>query len=310
MTDTSSYPIHWQTFLSPRYWPTWLGFSLLWLLSRLPYDKQLTIGRQIGSLVWHLLPDRRRVTLTNLAMAFPDISIDDRTQMAREVYAHVGMSIAEGASLWFRPASFFDKRFELVGADKLEAALALNRGVILLQAHFSLLEMNAAIIGPRFPVSAVFDPPKNALFAAFLANRRSRYLKSLIDNRQMRQMIRKLKQGEVVWYSPDQSVALSHGGIETRYFKQPVLTTAGTRRIASMTGAVVLPLIPTRHGNTGRYSLTIGQPMSIDSDDDRQATQQVNDMFEAQVRSQPEQYFWMHKRFKPPNEAYANPYKR
>ncbi|MFK7993828.1 MAG: lysophospholipid acyltransferase family protein [Granulosicoccus sp.] len=310
MTDTSSYPINWRSFLSPKYWPTWLGFLLLWLLSRLPYDIQLGIGRQIGSLVWYLLPSRRRVTLTNLAIGFPDMSAAARTQLARKVYAHVGMSIAEGASLWFRPAHFFDKRFEIVGAENLQTALSSKRGVILLQAHFSLLEMNAAILGPLFPVSAVFDPPKNELFAAFLANRRSRYLQSLIDNRQMRQMIRKLKTNEVVWYSPDQSVSRSHGGIETEFFGQPVLTTAGTRRIASMTGAAVLPLMPTRHGNTGRYTLTIGKPIRLTSDDDKGATQQVNDIFEAQVRSQPEQYFWMHKRFKPPSQSQTNPYQR
>lgn len=310
MADTSSHPLHWKAYLSPRYWPTWLGFAVLWLLSRLPYDGQLSVGRSIGRLFWHILPSRRRVTLINLAIGFPDLGSDDREQMARNVYDHVGMSIAEGASLWFRPASYFDDRFELVGAKNLEDALSLGHGVILLQAHFSLLEMNAAILGPRYPVSAVFDPPKNLLFADFLANRRARFLRSLIDNRQMRQMIRTLKKGEIVWYSPDQSVSRSHGGIDTRFFNQPVLTTAGTRRIAAMTGAVVLPLIPTRHGNSGRYTLNIGLPISINSDDDQLVTQQVNDMFEAQVREQPEQYFWMHKRFKPPSPSHENPYQR
>ncbi len=283
---------------------------MLWLLSRLPYDAQLSVGRYIGKLVWHVLPSRRRVTMTNLAIGFPDLDVAAREQMARKVYDHVGMSIAEGASLWFRPVSFFDQRFELIGAENLEEALSFGRGVILLQAHFSLLEMNAAILGPRYPVSAVFDPPKNPLFADFLANRRARFLQSLIDNRQMRQMIRTLKKGEIVWYSPDQSVSRSHGGIDTRFFNQPVLTTAGTRRIAGMTGAVVLPLIPTRHGNTGRYTLNIGTPLEFSSDDDQLVTQQVNDMFERQVREQPEQYFWMHKRFKPPSSSHGNPYRQ
>jgi len=310
MTDSATQPILWRSFLSPRYWPTWSGIALLWVLSRFPYDIQLAVGRKIGTLTWHLLPSRRRVTLTNLSIGFPDISSEARTLMGRTVYAHVGMSIAEGASLWFRPLDFYESRFELVGVENLEAALSVKKGVILLQAHFSLLEMNAAILGPRYPVSAVFDPPKNALFAAFLTNRRSRFLQALIDNRQMRQMIRKLKQGEIVWYSPDQSVSRHHGGIETQFFGQPVLTTAGTRRIASMTGATVLPLIPTRHGNTGRYTLKIGQALVLNSDDDQIATQQVNDMLEAQVRLQPEQYFWMHKRFKPPGPEQKDPYKQ
>lgn len=308
MSDSSAHSIVWKSFLAPRYWPTWLGIALLWLLSRLPYDSQLRLGRQLGKLTWYALPDRRRVTITNLAIAFPELTDDARELLARKVYSHVGMSIAEGASLWFRPVNFYEQRFELLGTAHLEDALSLNRGVILLQAHFSLLEMNAAIIGPRYPASAVFDSPKNPLFAAFLINRRARFLQALIDNKQMRKMIRKLKEGEIVWYSPDQSVAKSHGGIETTFFGQPVLSTAGTRRIARMTGAVILPLIPTRHGNTGRYTLSIGEPLVTDSEDDHAATQQLNDMFEAQVRTQPEQYFWMHKRFKPPSPQYPDPY--
>ncbi len=310
MTDTSSHPVRWQSYLSPRYWPTWLGFAMLWLMSRLPFDIQLAVGRSIGKLIWHLLPSRRRVTLINIAIGFPDLSDDDREQMARKVYDNIGMSIAEAASLWFRPSSFFTDRFELLGAKNLDDALALGRGVILLQAHFSLIEINAAIMGPQYPISVVFDPPKNPLFDNLLANRRVLYLKALIENRQMRKMIRTLKKGEVVWYSPDQSVSLSHGGIETLFFNQPVLTTAGTRRISAMTGAVVLPFVPTRHGNTGRYTVNIGEPIPITSDDDHVVTQQINDVFEAQIREQPEQYFWVHKRFKPPSPSHENPYKR
>lgn len=278
-------------------------------VSRLSYNAQLALGRGIGSLAWHALPSRRRVTLTNLAIAFPEWTEQKRATVAREVYAHVGMSISEGASLWFRPLHFYDHRFELKNSERIDEALAQGKGVILLQAHFSLLEMNASVIGPRYPTSAVFDAPKNDLFAAFLANRRSRFLQSLIDNRQMRQMVRKLKQGEIVWYSPDQSVSRSHGGIETTFFGHPVLTTSGTRRIASMTHAVVLPMVPTRHSDTGRYTLSIGEPIELTSDDDVLATQQINDIFEAQIRTQPEQYFWMHKRFKPPGPEFENPYK-
>lgn len=310
MSDKTNQSVFTPAFLSPVYWPTWIGIAILWLLSRLPYDTQLWVGRGIGKLAWHILPSRKRATLTNISIAFPDKTETEKQHIAATVYDHVGMSIAEGASLWFRPVEFYSNRFELVGAENLEVALALNKGVILLQAHFSLLEMNAAILGPRYPVSAVFDPPKNDLFSAFLISRRKRFLQALIDNRQMRQMVRKLKEGEIVWYSPDQSVSRSHGGIETTFFSHPVLTTAGTRRIASMTGAAIVPLLPTRHGNTGRYTLKIEPPITIDTKDDTLATQTVNDLFEEQVRSQPEQYFWMHKRFKPPSPNHSNPYQR
>ena len=310
MTDNQAHAFHWQSFLAPRHWASWLGFSLLWLLSRLPFDTQLLVGRMIGKLVWLALPGRKRVTLTNLGFAFPEKSKQQKIELARQVYDHVGMTIAEEASLWFRPADFYLDRFDVHGSEHLDHALKLNRGVVLLQAHFSLIEINMAKLGPLYPISVVFDPPKNELFAAFLANRRARFLRSLVDNRQMRQMIRKLKQGEVVWYSPDQSVSLSRGGVETTFFGQPVLTTAGTGRIAKMTGAQVLPFVPTRHADSGRYTIRIGEALTFDGSDEQVATQKINELFESQIRQQPEQYFWMHKRFKPPpGRGYINPYK-
>ncbi len=281
---------------------------MLWLLSRLPFDIQLSLGRQIGKIIWHAAPDRRRVTLINLSIAFPEMSDTELNKLARTVYSHVGMSVSEMATLWFRPASFILPRFTLEGIEHLEKALSQGRGIILLQAHFTLIDFNAPIFREHFPFSVVFDPPKNKLFAAFLENRRNVYVEAAIENRQTRIMIRRLRQGGIVWYSPDQSVGRRHGAIDTQFFGHPVLTTVGTRRIASMTNAIVVPLIPTRHGNTGRYTLRIGQPIDIDSEDDLKATQQVNDIFEAQIREQPEQYFWMHKRFKPPGPQYKNPY--
>ncbi|MDC0434216.1 lysophospholipid acyltransferase family protein [bacterium] len=309
MTDNQIHAFHWHLFLAPKHWASWIGFFLLWLLSRLPFDTQLSIGRLIGKLAWIALPGRKSVTLTNLGFAFPEKSEQQKLKLARQVYDHVGMTIAEEASLWFRPADFYLDRFDVHGTEHLDDALKLGRGVVLLQAHFSLIEINMAKLGPVYPISVVFDPPKNELFAAFLANRRARFLRSLVDNRQMRPMIRKLKQGEVVWYSPDQSVSLSRGGIETTFFGQPVLTTAGTGRIAGMTGAQVLPFVPTRHSDTGRYTIRIGEVLTFEGPDEKMATQKINDLFESQIRQQPEQYFWMHKRFKPPpGQGYKNPY--
>lgn len=308
--ENPTQPFAWKSFLAPKHWPTWFGLSLLWLISRLPYDTQLSLGRKIGMLAWHILPSRRKVTLTNLTIAFPDMANDERIELAKEAYSNIGMSISENASLWFRPADFYVDRFTLVGSEHIDAALKKNRGVILLQAHFSLLEMHAALLGPLYPISAVFDPPKNPLFDSFLARQRERYMQSVIDNRQIRRMVKKIKQGEIVWYSPDQSVSRAHGGIETRFFGYPVLTTAGTRRIAAMTGAIVLPVLPTRHANGVRYTIAIGEPLDFVNDDDQQVTQQVNDLFETQVRSQPEQYFWMHKRFKPVSPNHPDPYKK
>ena len=121
-------------------------------------------------------------------------------------------------------------------------------------------------------------------------------------------MVRCLRRGEMVWYSPDQSVSVNHGGIVTQYFRQPALTTSGTARILKMTGATIIPFIPTRSEDGSGYTFKFGEPLTLDTSDPVLATQRVNDELEAHVRTQPEQYLWAHKRFKQPSKNHANPY--
>lgn len=267
----------------------------------------LQTGKRLGMLLYHTLQSRRRIALINLSLAYPQKTEPERRQIAKQTFAHIGMAAVETAWLWFRwPDPMGEVKFE--GVEHLEAAIEADKGVILLQAHFTVLELCGPIIGERWPVSAVYDPPKNPLFAAYLLHQRSRHLAGLIDNRGIRQMVRKLKQGEIVWFSPDQYVAASHGGINARYFDQPSLTTSGTARIVALTGAAVIPLVPTRHDDGRRYTFTFHPPLCLDAANALKVTQQVNDQMEIDIRSQPEQYLWVHKRFKPPEADMPNPY--
>jgi KDO2-lipid IV(A) lauroyltransferase len=307
--DTPGDKFPWHEYRAPVYWPTRIGIGCVWLLSRLPFNGQLAVGRGLGMLLYYLLPGRRRITMINLRLAFPEQPDTQRKKLARSTYRHIGMGIAETACAWFRPVAYISSRFDLHGREHLDTALASGHGVILLQAHFTVLDLCAGVICSHWPAAAVYDKPKNPLFAAYMSWQRKRVMTELIDNQDIRSMIRRLRRGEIVWYSPDQSVSRSHGGIPTRYFDQPVNTTSGTARIVAMTGAVIIPYIPTRHADTGRYTLRFNAPLDIDSSDTEASTQAVNDLFEAQVWAQPEQYLWVHKRFKVPSGDYPDPYR-
>ncbi|MDO6461211.1 lysophospholipid acyltransferase family protein [Granulosicoccaceae sp. 1_MG-2023] len=299
-------------YLAPRHWPTWAGLSAIWLFSRLSFDRQLGAGRQLGKLLYHALPSRRRVCLTNLQIAFPDLDEASRIRLAKRVYMHLGYSIAEMASLWFRPIREFDDRVTLIGREHVEAAWADGRGVILLQAHFSTLELCgswlARELGER--CCAVYDNPKNPLYAALLRAKRARYVNTLIENTDIRKMVRRLRKGDLVWYSPDQAVKRRNGGIDTLFFGRQVLTTPGTSRIASMTNAVILPYCAVRdRSRPGHYILTIRPPVDgLASGDAAADTNAMNQLFEEQIRRFPAQYFWVHKRFKRADKSQPDPY--
>lgn len=281
----------------------------MWLLSRLPFDVQLKVGRGLGTLLYYLLPSRRSVTLTNLALAFPEMTASDRARLAKINYKHVGMGVAEAATFWFRPTRDYVDRFTLVNTQYLEDALAQGKGVILLQAHFTLVDFTACIMCQHYQTFAVYAKSKNAMFGALLKNRRERYMQAMIENRDIRRMVRLLKKGAIIWYSPDQHVASHRGGIPIPFFDHPAMTTPGTARIASMTGSIVVPVVPTRIVKEGRYELAFFPPLDLTDLDVETATKKVNQLFETQVRTQPDQYLWMHKRFKPVNSSVPNPYR-
>ncbi len=279
------------------------------MLSRLPFRWQLFIGAALGRLLYYALPSRREICHINLRLAFPELSDSRLKQLAKSVYRNIGYTVAEISSLWFDPIEKHAHRFELTGLNNLHLAQQQGHGVILLQAHFNTLEFCGAWLATKIKVSAVYDNPKNPLYAAFLKNRRQRNIEETIDNRDIRSMVKKLKAGGIVWYSPDQSVKKRDGGINTQFFDQPVLTTPGTSRMAKLTNAKILPYLAVRTKTPGKYQLKIFPMLDYLPGDDIVAdTNNVNRLFESHIRDYPEQYFWVHKRFKRPSDDLPDPY--
>ena len=303
-------PFPWRDYLAPRHWPTWLGLGALRLIAALPFDGALAFGRRIGPVAMRLIPERARVTDTNLALAFPGLDADARARLATRTFRQIGMAFAETAWQWHRDPAGYTDRFEIRGAEHLDAAVARGRGVILLQAHFTLIDLSGHAMCTRWPISCVYDPPKNPLYRDVQERQRLRWMVSIIPNRDIRSMVRRLRGGGIVWFSPDQSVAAARGGVPTRFFDVPVSTSSGTARMLAMTGAALVPLVPVRSEDGSRYTLSLLPAVELDTGDVTAATQAVNDLLEAQVRAHPEQYLWPHKRFKPPAPGLPDPYAR
>jgi len=274
--------------------------GVFWLMSRLPFDAGLRLGRGLSLIFFWIFSQRRKATLTNLALAFPELNDKERTQRAKAVYKSVGMMVIETAWTWFRDTKIIEDRYTVSGEQHLLDAFESNKGLILLQAHFTALEITGGYCGTRWPIAVVYGAPKNPMVDEWLRAQRAKRIDTLIEKKNVRSMIRQLRKGNAVWLSPDQYVSRSKGGISTRYFNQPVLTTNGTARMVQMTDANVMLMIPTRHQNGKSYHIAFLKPVEFEHDDELSRTQTINDLFEDQVRHYPEQYLWSHKRFKPP----------
>ena len=298
-----------RKYLKPRCWSIWLLLGLLWSLSRFTLKAQFWFGKWIGIFLYHFMRKRRRVTRINIERCFGDKTAADKKHLVRQAFRHFGVGLVEMGSTWFRHYDFFLPHVKFEGVEYLHQAKRQGRGVILFGAHFTALELGTIMLSSQVAIDATYDPPKNPMFSAFLLSRRLRYIEHMIDNRNMRRMVRRLREGGIVWYSPDQYIAEEHGGMVGHFFKQEVLTVGGTARMAKMTQAIVVPLLTTRCLERQCYNIKLFAPLTDFPSDSLQAdTQRINDIFEDHIRAHPEQYFWLHKRFKPVNHNTPDPY--
>lgn len=294
--------------LAPRYWPTWLGLGFLWCVTRLPYAVQMWTGAGIGRLAYLFARQRRRIAATNLKLCFPDMSERQRDRLLRRNFVSLGRGIVETALCWWGRDSQLRRLLHITGIEHLQQALAGKRGVILLSAHFTTLEIGGRLLSLEAPFQVLYRTHKNTLFETVMRHSRERRFETAIPRNDTRTLIASLRAGKAVWYAPDQN----HGGthsIFVPFFGVPAATITSTSRIAAISGARVVPFFQTRLPNKRGYLLTLCPALdNFPGDDIRADTERINQVFEAVIREMPEQYLWVHRRFKSRPDGEVAPY--
>lgn len=298
--------------LAPRYWLSWLALGLLRLVALLPFGAMVRVGRLLG-LVLRRLPTRFvRTARRNIELCLPELSPAQRERLLDQHFVNLGVALLEIPYAWWCPPRRLAKILQFEGVEHLHAALAHKRGVILLTAHFSSLEMSgrAVVTLPATRVVFLYRPPKNEVFAYALGRFRGNFGGLPIRRDDIRAVISALRRNECVWYAPDQSYR-KKGAQMVPLFGIPAATNTATSRLARMTGATVLPYFLWRLPGTQGYRAAIGAPLeNFPSDCQLADAARINHMIEAQVRRVPEQYLWIHRRFKGLTADYPDYYGR
>ncbi len=285
-------------FLLPWYWPAWFALALTRLLARLSYPSLLRFGAALGSVARWVLPAHRRIVRRNLELCLPELDAAQRERILREHFRSLGITIGETALVWWGDGAAIRALAQIEGLEHLDAAQARGKGVILLAAHFTTLEIGARVITATRAVHAVYKPLRNPLLAHYMRARRAAQAAGVIASDDIRSVVRTLRANGIVWYAPDQ--AYRHKGAElVPFFGVPVATNTATSRLARMTGAAVLPYMVERLPGTAGYRVVIGAPIEgLPSSDSVADTLRYHQLIEAQVRRVPEQYLWVHRRLK------------
>jgi KDO2-lipid IV(A) lauroyltransferase len=257
---------------------------------------QTRLGRLLGSLFFHCVRIRRHVVAVNLRLAFPEKSEAERNTLATAHYRSLGLGLFETCLAWWAPFKRLPPH-EIVGRENLKAAQDQGKGVLLLTAHFTTLEICARMLAETLPFGCLYREANNAVIAEQMRLAREARTLVAVSMDDLRGLLRALKQGHTIWYAPDQGKRTKLSAV-LPFFGVPAVTNTATSRLAEMTGAAVVPYFGIRRPD-GSYLLTILPALDNFPTADAEADAlRINRLFEEHISAAPEQYFWVHRRFK------------
>ncbi len=287
-----------SALLHPRYWLTWTGLGLGWLAAQLPYPLLLELGKAVGWLIKTTSARRRHITLTNLSLCFPEKSPEQINELLDKTFDSIGIAVFEVLMSWWSSDKKLKKLVKIEGLENLKNALQQNKGVILLSAHFTSMEMGGRLLIMHHPFHPMYRQHKNPVFEYVMHTARSNYTDKAIERGNMRGMMRSLKDNIAIWYAPDQNYG-SEQSIFVNFFNVPASTITATSRLAGIYGSPVVPFFQQRLPENKGYVLKIYPALeNFPTEDIKADTQRINDIIEAEIRKIPEQYLWSHRRFK------------
>ncbi len=299
-----------SALLSPKYWGIWLGFGLLALLvNLLPYRLLYLIGRTMGSLSMSFGKKRLHVTKRNLELAFPEKSEQERDIIAEENFKNTGLALIETGIAWFWPEWRF-KRL-LIPGDLQEAHQfeADGKGVMVCCTHALNLEIMARAFA-SFELSGygIYRPHDNPAYNFIQHWGRTHCGNQLIDRKDLKKMIRVLRRGNRLWYLPDQDYGRKKSVFVPFFAVEDACTTTGTS-ILAYTSRCAIVLGSGFRNQEGKYDIQLEPSVHNEypKKDEKAAAAFMNKQIEKVILKAPEQWMWLHKRFKTMEHRADNP---
>lgn len=274
-----------------------------WFVGHLPLQVNLQIGRVIGRLGFYLDKKHRDIAIRNLTTAFGDTkTANELYVLAKKAFENLGMNSMEFCRLPYLTEKDLAGYIECEGFDSFKEARDKGQGVIFLTGHFGNWELMAIFYALRgYPVDIVVRDLDNPVVDEFIRWVRTRAgNRAISKGRSMRELMRVLSKGGIVGVLLDQNVTWSEG-VFVNFFNQPACTNKGTALLALASNAAVVPTFIVRDGN--RHKIIIGEEIALINTGDRAKDQLRNtalftEVIEDFVRRYPEQWFWLHQRWK------------
>lgn len=280
-----------------------LTLALIWVLHWLPLPILGRIGEALGELLFLVMRDRRRITLTNLSLCLPELSSAERHSMARAHFRAYARSVLERGILWWASPARLQRLIEIDPAVPTQSSI--EKPTIFLCPHFVCLELAGVAITMRGPLCSIYTQQRSRVFDEALRRGRARFATQeeadqfLISRHSgIKPIIRAMRNGRPFLMLPDMDFG-ARESIFVPFFGVPAATLTAPARLAAATGGQVIPVTTQFRPDYRGWRVSFHPAwQDFPGDDIEAATLRMNAFIEQQVRQSPAEYFWSHKRFK------------
>ncbi|MGI1678555.1 MAG: LpxL/LpxP family Kdo(2)-lipid IV(A) lauroyl/palmitoleoyl acyltransferase [Cellvibrionaceae bacterium] len=294
------------SLLYPRYWPTWILFAVWFLIAQFPFRVQMWMGKGLGALMLRFAKERRNVAEKNIQLCFPNLSEKEQQRLLADNFYSTAFAFFETGIAWFWAKSRLRNLFEVEGFKQLQEYQEKEQGALLLILHFTTLEMWGVACNQLLNnIDMTYRPHRNPVYDLIQSWGRARHnpTSDVIAVGDVRGMVRSLRSGHFISYFPDQDHGAKHS-VFVPLFGNPAATVTALARLIKMAKVPVVPLMCSRKADGSGYHLKVLPAWeNYPSRDDKEDAITLNQHVERCILEQPDQYLWVHRRFKSRQEG-------
>ena len=283
-------------FIHPKYFLTWILILLMRVGVFVPFRLQVFFGKIIGKLIYPLMTELRKTAYSNVSNCFPGKKQPQVTLLVKQHFEAIGISLFETANAYFASDKKIKKMLIIVNEQHFTEALKKEGGIILLCSHFMPLMLGSRALLIKHTIANIYRPQNNKLFDKVMVKG---YLKNgavMIKSTDTRSIIKAINNSLPIWYAPDQDLGRNNS-VFAPLFGIQTATALATSRLAKNNNTRVIPysFVRTKHG----YEMSFDKPLkNYPSGDAIKDASETNQILEKQILKNPEQYLWIHRRFK------------
>ena len=283
-------------FIHPKYFLTWILILLMRVGVFVPFRLQVLFGKIIGKLIYPVMTELRKTAYSNISNCFPDKKQPQVTLLVKQHFEAIGISLFETANAYFASDKKIKKMLIISNEQHFTEALKKEGGIILLGSHFMPLMLGGRALLIKHTIANIYRPQNNKLFDQVMVKSYVKNGAVMIKSTDTRSIMKAINNSLPIWYAPDQDLG-KNNSIFAPLFGIQTATASATARLAKNKNTRVIPysFFRTKHG----YEMSFDKPLkNYPSGDAIKDASKTNQILEKQILKNPEQYLWIHRRFK------------